>query len=94
MKTVGERLKELREDKDYPQKVIADLLGIQRPNYSRIENNHQNLNHKQIIILCEFLDISADYLLNITIQNKKVLSGKDGLDLQRKLKEMQDIIAK
>lgn len=94
MKTVGERLKELREDKDYPQKVIADLLGVQRPNYSRIENNHQNLNHKQIIVLCEFLDVSADFLLNLNVNNKKTISTSEELEIHKSLKKIQDIISK
>lgn len=94
MKSVGTKLKELREDSDFPQKVIADLLGIQRSNYSRIENGHQNLNQSQIKLLCEFLNVSADYLLGIKVKNKRVISNKDEHDIQKKLKEIQDIISK
>lgn len=94
MKTVGRKLKELREDKDFPQKVISELLGIQRSNYSRIENGHQNLNQDQIRILCEFLEVSADYLLGININDKRVISSKDELEINKSLKKIQDIISK
>ncbi|MFK5883168.1 MAG: helix-turn-helix transcriptional regulator [Candidatus Izemoplasma sp.] len=94
MKSIGAKLKELREDSDYPQKAIAELLGIQRSNYSRIENGHQNLNQTQIKLLCEFLNVSADYLLGIKISDKRVISRKDEKDIHKSLKEIQDIISK
>jgi len=74
MKTLGEKLKEIRDEKGFPQKQVADLLGVQRPNYSKIENNKQNLTTNQLKLFCEFFDVSADYLLDINIKGGKVLS--------------------
>ena len=75
MKTIGEKLKQIRETKGFPQKHVADLLGIQRPNYSKVENNKQSLTPSQIKLFCEFFDVSADYILDIIVNNKKTISN-------------------
>ena len=92
MKTLGERLKEIRELRNFPQKQVADFLGLQRPNYSKIENNHQNMNHKQLKLFCEFCDVSADYLLGINSSNKKTFSLDSIDDLNDKLEYIKDVI--
>ncbi len=74
MKSIGEKIKRIRNEKGFPQKQVADLLGVQRPNYSKIENDKQNLTPHQIHLLCEFFDISADYLLDIIVKDKKTIS--------------------
>ena len=92
MKTIGEKLKKIRENKNFPQKQIADLLGVQRPNYSKIENNKQNLNPEQIKIFCEFFNVSADYILGIEVDHKKTLSKLQQDDILRKVEQIKDAI--
>ena len=36
---IGDKLKQLREQRDYSQGYVADTLGISRVNYNRYENN-------------------------------------------------------
>ena len=90
MITFGERIKEIRESKGFPQKQVADFLKLQRSNYSKIENNHQNMNHKQLKLFCEFFDISADYLLGITPGNKKTFTLDTVEELGKRLEEIKD----
>ena len=92
MKTLGERLKEIRELRSFPQKQVADFLGLQRPNYSKIENNHQNMSHKQLKLFCEFCDVSADYLLGITSNNKKTFSLNSLKEIEERLEYIKDVI--
>lgn len=92
MKTIGEKLKEIRETKGFPQKVVADLLGVQRPNYSKIENNNQNLTPEQIKLFCEFFDVSADYILGIEINSNKAISKFDQEAMLRHLEKIKDYI--
>ncbi len=74
MKTVGDRIRLLRQNNNMSQKQVADIVGVQRPNYSKIENNKQNLTAEQIIKLCEFFNVSADYVLGIIVDKKKVIT--------------------
>ena len=92
MKTLGERLKEIRDLRGFPQKQVASFLGLQRPNYSKIENDHQNMNHKQLKLFCEFCDVSADYLLGITTNNKKTISLSTIDEIEERLDYIKDVI--
>ena len=77
MENLGTKLKRIREEKGFPQKVIAEHIGVHRANYSKIESNIQRLTPKQIKLFCEFCDVSADYLLGIESKNKVTLSTQD-----------------
>ena len=92
MKTLGERLKEIRDLRGFPQKQVAAVLGLQRSNYSKIENNHQNMSHKQLKLFCEFCDVSADYLLGITSSNKKTFSLDSLKEIEERLEYIKDVI--
>jgi len=92
MKTLGERLKEIRNLRNFPQKQVADFLGLQRSNYSKIENNHQNMSHKQLRLFCQFCDVSADFLLGITSSNKKTFSINSLKEIDDRLEYIKDII--
>jgi len=94
MITFGERIKEIRELKGFPQKQVADFLDLQRSNYSKIENNHQNMNNKQLKLFCEFFDISADYLLGISPGNKKTFTLDKIEDVIKRLDEIKDTMIK
>lgn len=59
------RLRQLREDSDKTQKDIADYLGIQQTVYSRYETGKNDMKPYQIIALCEYYRVSADYLLGL-----------------------------
>ena len=59
------RLRQLREDSDKTQKDIADHLGIQQTVYSRYETGKNDMKPYQIIALCEYYRVSADYLLGL-----------------------------
>ena len=62
----GARLLELREQNNLSQKTVADLLGVTRTQVSDIENGKSGTNLDRFYQLCEFYQVSADYLLGIT----------------------------
>ena len=66
MKTYYERLRDLREDKDYTQKDIAQLLNTTQQVYSRYENGTNQLPIHHLITLSEFYKVSTDYILGLT----------------------------
>lgn len=60
------RLKELREDSDYKQSAIADLLKITRQQYSLYETGRRTIPVNYLKILANFYNTSCDYILEAT----------------------------
>lgn len=69
MKTIGDRLKQTREEAGLKQKDIAEMLGIKLPVYIGIEKNKVDLTLKHIITLKKKFDISLDWLIT-GLENK------------------------
>ena len=60
------RIKDLREDADYTQTQIAEMIGITQRKYSYIETGVQPLTDELLVRLSEFYDVSIDYILKQT----------------------------
>jgi transcriptional regulator with XRE-family HTH domain len=73
-KKIYKRLKELREDNDYTQKEIGNLLGISQRGYAHYENGDYDISGEFLIKLALFYKVSTDYILELT--NDKDLSKK------------------
>lgn len=65
MQTYQLRLRQLREDHDKTQTEIAEYLGINQTVYSRYETGKKDMKPSQIIALCEYYKVSADYVLGL-----------------------------
>lgn len=61
--TIGERIKELREQKKWSQDELATKLGITQDSISLWEKNRRIPNTQYIISLSELFGISCDYIL-------------------------------
>ena len=59
------RLRDLREDHDLMQKEVAAILDIQQTVYSRYETGKNDMKPIQIMALCEYYKVSADYILGL-----------------------------
>ena len=59
-------MRELREDRDYSQKEIAEVLGTTQQVYSRYEKGINELPIRHLTELCKFYKVSADYILGLT----------------------------
>lgn len=66
MQTYQIRLRQLREDHDKTQKQIATYLGIKQTVYSRYETGKNDMKPQQIIALCNYYKVSADYVLGLS----------------------------
>lgn len=66
MKKYNEILKELREDNDLRQEVVANHLKITKQQYSLYETGKREFKIKHIIELCKFYNVSADYILGLS----------------------------
>ena len=65
MKTYPEILRDLREDRDYTQAQIAEVLGTTQQVYSRYEKGINELPIRHLIALCRYYNVSSDYILGL-----------------------------
>ena len=65
MKEYWEVLRELREDHDIKQSTIARVLGTTQQVYSRYENGVNEMPIRHLRTLCEYYNVSADYVLGL-----------------------------
>lgn len=66
MKEYYEILRELREDHDYSQQQIAEVLNTTQQVYSRYERGINELPVRHLKTLCQFYRVSADYVLGLS----------------------------
>ena len=57
------RLRDLREDRDMPQKQISAILGIDQRVYSTYETGKRDIPLNHLITLADFYHVTVDYLL-------------------------------
>jgi len=60
------RLKDLREDSDYTQKQVADMLHIRQNTYCQYENGQRQVPIEVLISLSRIYGTSVDYILGLT----------------------------
>ncbi len=65
-----DRITSLREDNDYKQKDIAEILGIKQSAYSKYEKRRTKIQVEDLIKLCKLYNVSADYVLGFTDEQK------------------------
>lgn len=68
----AKRIRDIREDSDLNQTQIAELLKTTQQQYGRYENGHRKLPIDHLITLCNFYNLSADYLLGLTDTPRKL----------------------
>ncbi|WP_444642680.1 helix-turn-helix domain-containing protein [Caproiciproducens sp. R1] len=64
------KIRELREDRDWTQQHVADLLFINRRTYSAYENGVNAISPEILMKLSEIYQTSVDYLLGLTDEKK------------------------
>lgn len=61
-----ERLRNVREDRDLTQAEVGKLLKKSQQGYNHIEAGRAELKIDDLITLCKFYNLSADYLIGLT----------------------------
>ena len=61
-----ERLQWIRDCKNITQKELAGHLGIKQQQYARYEKGINIMPITYLPKICEYLDVSADYILGLT----------------------------
>lgn len=73
MMNYRQRMRNLREDRDLSQADVGKLLNKSQQGYSHIENGRAELRIEDLIVLCRFYQVSADYFIGMT---DECISGK------------------
>lgn len=68
----AQRIKDLREDRDLRQTDVAKILNKSQQGYAHLENNKARFTVEDIIKLCIFYNVSADYILGFTNEKKQL----------------------
>ncbi len=69
--SIGAKLRNLREDNDYSQSEIANILFCSQQTYSRYESEEIKIDVASLIILSEFYNVSIDYIVGLTNDKKR-----------------------
>ena len=64
--TIGEKIKNAREDMDLLQTDMARLIPMNQSNYSKIERDIQEPSMEQLRRICQILKLDPRYLLDIS----------------------------
>ena len=68
---LGEKIRNLREDKDMNQTQLGKAVGMTQRKISYIECGKYEPSIEDIKAFCKFFGVSADYRLDIPQVNKK-----------------------
>lgn len=64
------KLRDIREDRDFTQKNIAEILNTTQQTYSRYESGEITIDIYSLIKLANFYNTSVDYLVGLTNESK------------------------
>ena len=61
-----QRIRDIREDKDLTQTELGKLLDKSQQGYNHIEAGRAELKIDDLVKLCKFYNLSADYIIGLT----------------------------
>lgn len=70
MKIFAERLRQVRTGKKVSRQELADALGLTISQISDMENGRRGTTLEKLVNLCRYLNVSADYLLGLTDEQR------------------------
>lgn len=85
----NKRLKYLREEKEITQVQISKLLGFKDNVYSQFEKNKTTLPIKHLNTLCNYFNVSFDYIFEFT-NIKKYKNSNNDIDIKLSGKRLKD----
>ena len=61
-----QRMRDLREDRDLTQAAVAKIINKSQQGYNHIEMGRAELKIEDLIKLCDFYNVSADFFIGRT----------------------------
>ena len=66
MRYYGERLKYIREEHEFSQYEISELLGFKKRVYGNFEREETIIPLKHLNFLCNYFNVSLDYIFGFS----------------------------
>jgi transcriptional regulator with XRE-family HTH domain len=89
----GSKIKQLREELQLPQRVVASALELDTPMYSRIELGRRTAKRAQILVIANVLKTNENELAALWLADKIIAAIGDEKELANKaLKVVQQKI--
>lgn len=66
------RLRGVREDRDLTQVEVGKILNKSQQGYNHIEAGRAELKIDDLVKLCQFYNLTADYLVGLSDQPQKI----------------------
>ena len=66
------RLRGVREDRDLTQAEVGKILKKSQQGYNHIEAGRAELKIDDLVKLCQFYNLTADYLVGLSDQPQKI----------------------
>lgn len=60
-----ERIKNIREDRDLTQARVGQIINKSQQGYNHIETGRAELKIDDLVLLCKYYNLSADYLIGL-----------------------------
>ena len=84
-------MKKTRENKELTQQELANIIGVSRSTYAGWENGIDTIPLSRLNDLCNYLDISLDYICKLTNDKKRDNIIKRKLNTYRIGKNLKSI---
>ena len=65
-----ERIRALREDNDYKQSFVAEVIHVAQTTYSDYENSRLRISIKHLVELARFYDVDMDFITGVSDARK------------------------
>ncbi len=86
-----DRLINLREDADLLQNDMGTILEVTQSNYSRWETGKETIPLRKLNMVCNYFNVSADYILGLTKENRKVENIElNPIEIGKRIKEIRN----
>ena len=90
----GEKLKNLREEREIKQLELANLINVSRSLYGRYETGNEIIPIKHLNTVCNYFKVSLDYIFDFNdemVSKKKIRLDIDKSLMGKRLKEFRKI---
>lgn len=88
---IGTNIKRLREQRGMKQNEIADLIGMHRSNYSKIESGQREISIAALDKIAKYFDISLDELVHMgnDVPQEITVEDKTAVEQVRLIQELE-----
>ena len=85
--SIGQRIREVRNDKHLTQEYLANATGVNVSHISNIETNKVKVSLTLLVQICNALDVTMDYLLQNEYHNPTSTIEKELLNTIKGMKK-------